>query len=227
MHAAVVAAQPRPDKGAHRRISAGPDRFRWSLRDRQLGDLRQIPFLVLGCGVAGLAAAKVLAQSGVPFLALDREDGPGGLVRTDQVRGYRFDRAGHFIHARSAEFQRVLEDSGIQMAHFERKSAVLFDGRVIPYPVQFNLWACDRSFSSAVTQEIEQPCVPTDSGLRQTLLGTWGSHAHRTFLPPLSREDVGARAGRYSIRLGLSLRAEDGCSAGRARKLNADRQLWL
>ena len=41
--------------------------------------------LSLGAGAAGLGAALALASQGEPFRILERDDGPGGLGRTDEA----------------------------------------------------------------------------------------------------------------------------------------------
>jgi protoporphyrinogen oxidase len=48
--------------------------------------------VVVGAGLAGLAAAGRLRAKGYEPLVLERSDGPGGRVRTDVVDGFRLDR---------------------------------------------------------------------------------------------------------------------------------------
>lgn len=48
--------------------------------------------VVVGAGLAGLAAALRLREKGHEPLVLERSDGPGGRVRTDVVDGFRLDR---------------------------------------------------------------------------------------------------------------------------------------
>ena len=48
--------------------------------------------IVVGAGVAGLAAAKVLGDSGVSVTLVEASDGVGGRVRSDVVDGFILDR---------------------------------------------------------------------------------------------------------------------------------------
>jgi phytoene dehydrogenase-like protein len=48
--------------------------------------------VVVGAGLAGLAAARRLHRAGLDVAVLERSDDVGGRVRTDLVDGFRFDR---------------------------------------------------------------------------------------------------------------------------------------
>lgn len=52
----------------------------------------EVAAVVVGAGLAGLAAATTLARAGVGVLVLEATDAPGGRVRTDVVDGLRLDR---------------------------------------------------------------------------------------------------------------------------------------
>ncbi|QFZ18203.1 NAD(P)/FAD-dependent oxidoreductase [Saccharothrix syringae] len=51
-----------------------------------------VDVLVVGAGLAGLSAARVLSGAGVEVAVVEAGDGVGGRVRTDVVDGVRFDR---------------------------------------------------------------------------------------------------------------------------------------
>src|SRR5262245_12348192 len=54
--------------------------------------------LVIGAGVAGLAAARTLAQRGNDVLVLEGRDRIGGRVHTDRSLGFAVDLGGSWIH---------------------------------------------------------------------------------------------------------------------------------
>ncbi len=145
-----------------------------------------LPILVLGCGVAGLAAARVFYANGARYRVFERQDGPGGLIRTDRLGDFLFDRAGHFLHPRSDTFRTVLAETGIRYRTFTRRSAVIIDDAIVPYPLQFNLWACERAFSSAVERELAEPSSAgrPGAGLREHFLDTWGATLTKRFFEP-------------------------------------------
>lgn len=55
------------------------------------------PIVVVGAGVAGLAAAKAVHEAGRRVVVLESADRIGGKVRTDVVEGFRLDR-GYQVH---------------------------------------------------------------------------------------------------------------------------------
>ena len=48
--------------------------------------------VIVGAGLAGLAAARQLHRAGRDVVVLEASDGVGGRVRTDLVDGYQLDR---------------------------------------------------------------------------------------------------------------------------------------
>ena len=48
--------------------------------------------VIVGAGLAGLVAARVLEQNGIAPLLLEASDGVGGRVRSDIVDGFILDR---------------------------------------------------------------------------------------------------------------------------------------
>ena len=48
--------------------------------------------LIIGAGLAGLACARRLTQSGLTCTVLEASDGVGGRTRTDRVEGFQLDR---------------------------------------------------------------------------------------------------------------------------------------
>jgi protoporphyrinogen oxidase len=80
----------------------------------------------------------------------------------------------------------VLESSGVQFSRFERKSSVVLDGVIVPYPLQFNLWACEAADSAAIRDELEGLVGDTEVGdsLETDLLNTWGGTLTQKFFRP-------------------------------------------
>ncbi len=53
------------------------------------------PFVIVGGGPCGLAAAWHLARRGMPPIVLESEPIVGGLCATHEREGWRFDLGGH------------------------------------------------------------------------------------------------------------------------------------
>ncbi len=98
------------------------------------------PVVILGGGLAGLACAHELGS--LPYLLVEREDGLGGLCRTDVRDGFRFDRTGHWLHLRDPETRALVErllPGGL--VTIERKAAVYAQGTFLPFPYQTSFGA--------------------------------------------------------------------------------------
>lgn len=93
--------------------------------------------VVLGAGPAGLSAGHELAISGVEVTVLERNDFVGGLCRTINVDGYRFDLGGHRWFTKNEHLNdwfRNLMKGEIVMV--ERISRIYYDGKYFQYPVE-------------------------------------------------------------------------------------------
>ncbi|MFI0481134.1 protoporphyrinogen/coproporphyrinogen oxidase [Actinomadura sp. 9N215] len=97
------------------------------------------PVVVVGAGLAGLAAAMRL--QGHPVLVVERDDAVGGKARSRERDGYTFDLTGHWLHLREPDLRDLVfgllgEESLNRLA---RRATVWLDGRVITYPFQANI----------------------------------------------------------------------------------------
>lgn len=92
---------------------------------------------VLGAGPAGLTAAYVLAQRGAEGAVFEADSTVGGIARTVEFDGYRFDLGGHrfFTKARPiAElWRRMLGDEFLTRP---RLSRIYYNGNYLSYPLK-------------------------------------------------------------------------------------------
>ena len=95
------------------------------------------PFVILGGGPCGLAAAWHLARRGARPIVLEREDLVGGLCATHERSGWRFDLGGHRFVSGDVELSRWIEGLlGSELLERERRSVVLHEGRCFRYPLE-------------------------------------------------------------------------------------------
>lgn len=85
--------------------------------------------IVVGGGIAGLSCARVLAAAGRSALVLERADGVGGRVRTDDVDGFLLDRGFQVLPLAYPEPRRLLDLERLRLCELERGAIVRVDGR--------------------------------------------------------------------------------------------------
>ncbi|MBL6622167.1 MAG: FAD-dependent oxidoreductase [Alphaproteobacteria bacterium] len=66
-------------------------------------------FLVLGAGMAGLAAARCLQEAGREVLVLDKGRRIGGRCATRRIAGFSFDHGAQYVTARGPDFASLCE----------------------------------------------------------------------------------------------------------------------
>lgn len=82
---------------------------------------------IIGAGLAGLACARTLEQSGIDWVLFEASDAVGGRVRTDLVDGYRLDRGFQVFLTAYREAGEVLDYPSLQLRPFYA-GALLHDG---------------------------------------------------------------------------------------------------
>jgi len=92
---------------------------------------------VLGGGPAGLTAAYVLALRGAPGTVYEADGTVGGIAKTVEFNGYRFDLGGHRFFTKLAPVQRLWEDMlGEEFLLRPRLSRIFYQGKFISYPLR-------------------------------------------------------------------------------------------
>ena len=99
--------------------------------------------VILGAGLTGLSTAYHLEKlnSGLDYQIFEKEDTPGGLCRSKQVNGFKFDCDGHLLHFKHKYTRQLLRKllNGNLRKHRRNSSIYAFDVHV-RYPFQANLF---------------------------------------------------------------------------------------
>ena len=94
--------------------------------------------VVIGAGPAGLTAARELARHDVATTVLEADGVVGGISRTVERDGWRFDIGGHRFFTKVARVRRfwdeVLPDDEFLLR--PRRSRILYRGRFYDYPLR-------------------------------------------------------------------------------------------
>jgi protoporphyrinogen oxidase len=96
------------------------------------------PIVILGAGPAGLTAAYELVKHGAPVCVVEQDSKyVGGIARTVEHRGYRFDIGGHRFFSKSQEVEDLwTELMGDEMLTRDRLSRIYYEGRYYDYPLK-------------------------------------------------------------------------------------------
>jgi monoamine oxidase len=86
--------------------------------------------LVIGAGMAGLTAARALAEAGVRVLVLEAQNRVGGRILTERIGDQVIELGAEFVHGRPPELLALIEEAGLTLT--ERDGAMLSfeDGRL-------------------------------------------------------------------------------------------------
>jgi protoporphyrinogen oxidase len=91
---------------------------------------------VLGGGPAGLTAAYVLGLRGRRATVFEADGVVGGIAKTVEFKGYRFDLGGHRFFTKLAPIKRVWEEMlGDEFLVRPRLSRIYYQGKYLAYPL--------------------------------------------------------------------------------------------
>ncbi|XP_051147144.1 15-cis-phytoene desaturase, chloroplastic/chromoplastic [Andrographis paniculata] len=85
--------------------------------------------VIVGAGLAGLAAATRLHADGVPYLLVEASDAVGGRVRTDFVDGFTLDRGFQIFITAYPEARKLLDYDSLDLRRFYSGAQVFYGGR--------------------------------------------------------------------------------------------------
>jgi hypothetical protein len=81
--------------------------------------------IIIGAGLAGLTAAKVLKATGKSVLVLEASDDVGGRVRTDDVNGFLLDRGFQVFLMAYPEAKQFLDYEALELCKFDPGALIL------------------------------------------------------------------------------------------------------
>ncbi len=101
------------------------------------GKHSEVETLVIGAGPAGLAAAHRLSREGRRATVLEADSLIGGLARTVEHHGFRFDIGGHRFYTKVARINALWEELlGDKMMTRQRLSRIFYRGKLLEYPLR-------------------------------------------------------------------------------------------
>ena len=101
------------------------------------------PIVILGAGLAGIAAARELGRDCV---VLERDMSVGGTARSTRRLGFTFDVTGHWLHLSDPEVKQTIHTllKG-ELVQIERRASIHSHGVRTPYPFQANTYGLPQN----------------------------------------------------------------------------------
>jgi monoamine oxidase len=126
--------------------------------------------IVIGAGMAGLTAARALAEAGLKVLVVEARDRVGGRIWTRHIGNEAIELGAEFVHGRPPELWALIDEAGIET--YERDGAqVCFEDGALndcgqemedvfdPLEKLENFTGADLSFAEYLKHE----CVPEEN----------------------------------------------------------------
>src|SRR5580658_2453265 len=106
--------------------------------DDSISDRGSGATVIVGAGPAGLTAAYELSRAGRRATVLEQDpEHVGGIARTINYKGYRFDIGGHRFFSKNEEIEKLwTEILGDRMLTRKRLSRIYYRGRFFKYPLE-------------------------------------------------------------------------------------------
>ena len=147
---------------------------------------------VLGAGISGLSAARILKDKGYDVTVLEKNQTIGGLARTRFKDGYLYDpHGGHILNSKHPEVMEwifsVLPKEKWQFT--ERNAKIYFDGKYVSYPFELSLSeldtadAVDYLYDFIFSQQGEEP-----TNFRDWLVWNFGNGIARGYMIPYNEK---------------------------------------
>jgi protoporphyrinogen oxidase len=160
----------------------------------------QKTMLILGGGPAGLTAGYLLAKQGYRPIVLEAEAQVGGLAKTVERDGYRFDLGGHRFFTKAPEVNALWDEiMGDEFLLRPRMSRIYWNNRYLDYPLRgpdvikklgpVELTRCMASYARAAAKRNK-----VDNSLEDWVTNRFGRRLFELFFKTYNEKVWGAPA---------------------------------
>jgi protoporphyrinogen oxidase len=143
--------------------------------------------VIIGAGPGGLTAAYLLAKEGVSVTVLEGDDVVGGISRTVQYKGFRFDIGGHRFFTKIAPVEALWREVlGNEFISVPRLSRIYYKERFFDYPLKaknalkgLGIWNAFRCVWSYIDAQLHPS--PVEENLEQWVSNRFGKRLYEIF----------------------------------------------
>lgn len=154
--------------------------------------------IVIGAGVSGLSAARLLSEKGIENIVLEKSDKPGGLIKCDVVSGHLFHRVGgHVFNTKVDKVNNWFWSMFNKESEFNqatRNAGIYIDGQFTGYPFENYLYMLDEgTIRSIVTELLEIEELPKKNpfeydNFEAFLVGNFGRVLYDIYFKPYNQK---------------------------------------
>lgn len=164
--------------------------------------------IIMGGGLAGLAAGYELSRAGKKVTVVEKWEDVGGLARTIEVKGFRFDTGPHRWYTKSNMVNVwMLKILGKEVIKVPRLTRIYFDGKFFFYPIKLMNALTGIGIPKACQSVVDYIIARTKARLFKPKLVTmedgyinqFGKTLYETFFKRYSEKLWGADCRQISI----------------------------
>lgn len=147
---------------------------------------------VLGAGVSGLTAARLLSDRGDKVTVYEKNSTVGGLARTKFTDGFLYDpHGGHIFNSKHPEVVEwvfsILPKDNWQFT--ERNAKIFMNGRYVSYPFELSLCELDTDMAIDCAYDFMSSCEgPEPDNFRDWLTWNFGKGIADNYMIPYNEK---------------------------------------
>lgn len=109
--------------------------------------------IILGAGIAGIAAAYELKQNDIDSIILEKNNSWGGLLDNFEINGFRFDKFVHFSFAKSDYVNDIFYKT--PLIKHKPLSSNYYKGTWLKHPAQNNLYPLNKDEQDKIIHDFK------------------------------------------------------------------------
>jgi protoporphyrinogen oxidase len=183
---------------------------------------KDINVVIIGAGPAGLTAALMLSRSLIESIVLEQDNSVGGIAKTLDFKGFKFDVGGHRFFSKSEEVNKIWHEIlGSDLLNCKRLSRIYYNKKFFYYPLRFsniiNALGLTKSIHVIISYISAKifPIHPEDN-FEQWISNRFGRYLYKSFFKTYSEKVWGIPCNELSAQW----------AAQRIKNLNIMSAIW-